>query len=338
MRRFLDSGYCDIESIINIGMPFTFIIGGRGTGKTYGALKYIIENRKTIMLMRRTQAQTDLINKPEFSPFKVLEDDLNIVINVKSVSKYSAAITRMVDDTDILVGYTCALSTISNMRGFDASDIEILIYDEFIPEKHERPLKNEGAAFLNAYETINRNRELKGEKPLQVVALANAFDISNPLFMELDLVRICERMKNKQNYTYINKNRGIAIVMLDGSEISKRKADTALYRLQNDSDYSKLALSNDFAYNSDANIETRNLKEYKLICGIDKIYIYKHKSKENYYVSEHKTGSGPYFDHDEIDSDRFRKQFGRRFYRRYLSNQFTFENIFAKTIFEWYII
>ena len=78
MKRFLDNGYADIESIINLNMPFTFIIGGRGTGKTYGVLKYIIENRKTIMLMRRTQAQTDLINKPEFSPFKVLETDLKM--------------------------------------------------------------------------------------------------------------------------------------------------------------------------------------------------------------------------------------------------------------------
>jgi hypothetical protein len=40
------------------------------------------------------------------------------------------------------IGYTCALSTLSNMRGFDASDIQLLICDEFIPEKHERLLKN----------------------------------------------------------------------------------------------------------------------------------------------------------------------------------------------------
>ena len=45
-----------------------------------------------------------------------------------------------------------ALSTVSNLRGFDMSDCTLLIYDEFIPEPHERPLKNEAAALFNAYE------------------------------------------------------------------------------------------------------------------------------------------------------------------------------------------
>lgn len=338
MKRFLDSGYADIESIINLNIPFTFIVGGRGTGKTYGALKYILENNKTIMLMRRTQAQTDLINKPEFSPFKILEKDLGMTIDIKPASKYSAVISRCIDDTFFTVGYTCALSTISNMRGFDASDIEILIYDEFIPEKHERPLKNEGAAFLNAYETINRNRELSGAKPVQVLALANAFDIANPLFKDLDLIRICEKMKSKNNFVYINKARGVAVIMLDGSDISKRKADTALYRLTAESEYTKMSLSNDFVYNSNENIVSMNLKEFKPVCGIDGAYIYKHKAKQLYYVSEHKSGNIPYYEQDDANIDRFKSHFGRKFYKNYMHNNFKFENMVVKSVFEWYII
>lgn len=338
MRRFLDNGYVDIESIINLGMPFTFILGGRGTGKTYGTLKYVIENNISIMLMRRTQSQTDLISKPEFSPFKVLETDLKQEINVKPVSKYSASISKVIDDIPYLIGYTCALSTISNMRGFDASDIEMLIYDEFIPERHERPLKNEGSAFLNAYETINRNRELKGCKPLQVIALANSFDIANPLFMELDLVRVCEKMKNKNNNVYVNRERGVALIFLDGSEISKKKSETALYKLTSNNSYTELALDNNFVYNSTENIKSMSLKEFKPLCGIDTIYIYKHKSERLFYVSEHKSGVMPYFKNDETNINRFISKFGSFLYRRYMSNQFKFENQVAKSIFEWYII
>ena len=40
MNIYLNSGYCDIESIIKAGLTFNFIVGGRGTGKTYGALKF----------------------------------------------------------------------------------------------------------------------------------------------------------------------------------------------------------------------------------------------------------------------------------------------------------
>lgn len=338
MRRFLDSGYADIDSIINLKMPFTFIIGGRGTGKTYGALKYIIEHKKTMMLMRRTQAQTDLINKPEFSPFKVLETDLKIKIDVKPISKYSAAITRYTDDTPVLVGFTCALSTISNLRGFDASDIEFLIYDEFIPEKHERPIKNEGAAFLNAYETINRNRELKGDPPVRVLALANAFDIANSLFIDLDIVRICEQMKKKNNYTYINQGRGLAIVMLDGSIISDKKSKTALYKLSADESFNQMSLANDFAYNSRENIKSMNLKEFRPVCGIDKVFIYKHKSRDIYYISEHKSGKMVIYENDDANIKRFQTHYGRKLYRQYMKNNVKFENIVVKSVFEWYII
>ena len=53
MSIYLKNGYVDIERILNYRIPFNFIIGGRGTGKTYGALKYAYENDIRFMLMRR---------------------------------------------------------------------------------------------------------------------------------------------------------------------------------------------------------------------------------------------------------------------------------------------
>jgi hypothetical protein len=167
-------------------------------------IETVIEDEIKFIYMRRTQSQADLINKPEFSPFKSLNNDFGWKIGTDSISKYNAGFYQQIESDDRLVctgaplGFTAALSTISNIRGFDASDVELQIYDEFIPEKHERPIKNEGAAFLNAYETINRNRELKGRKPLQCICLANANDLANPIFMELRLVRKAEQMRRKK--------------------------------------------------------------------------------------------------------------------------------------------
>ena len=337
MRRFLDNGYCDIESILSVNVPFIFVIGGRGTGKTYGALKYALDTNTCIMLMRRTQAQTDLINKPEFSPFKPLEHDLRQRITVKAASKYNSVVYRG-EDPDDLIGYTCALSTVANLRGFDASNVKLLIYDEFIAERHERPIKNEGTAFLNAYETMNRNRELKGKDPLQVLSLANAFDIANPIFRELDLISVCDKMKQKQNPVYVNKSRGVCIVMLDGSEISERKSKTALYKLTAGSQYGELALSNDFTYNSNAGIKPQHLREYKPVCGIGDIYIYKHKSKHLYYISEHASGNMPHYETDEVDLKRFIRHYGRFLYAAYMNERCIFESMLAKSTFEWYIV
>lgn len=339
MGIYLSSGYVDIERILNYRIPFNFICGGRATGKTYGSLKFIYEHDIRFMLMRRTQAQCDLINKPEFNPYKVVAADLNRDIRVKSISKYNALIYEYQGEEleEKTLGYTCALSTIANMRGFDASDVKLLLYDEFIPERHERSLKSEGAAFLNSVETLGRNRELQGEAPLQVLCLANAFNIANPIFLELGLVGICEKMKAKGQELYINRERGILIALLDKSLISKQKADTALYRVAGGA-YAEMALANDFSYNSTDDIKSKGLKEFKLLCTVGEISIYKHKSQRKYYISEHRTGTADLFKSDEVGLKRYQKKYGLILYSAYMRGNVTFENMLTKSLFELYTV
>lgn len=337
MGIYLDSGYLNISQILSYGLPFNFIVGGRGTGKTYGALKTAYEENIRFILMRRTQAQCDLINKPEFNPFKVLNADIGSSATVKSISKYNSKIIEETEEAERILGYTCALSTIANMRGFDASDVELLIYDEFIPERHERAIKNEGTAFLNAFETINRNREIKGEKPLQVLCLANAFNVANPIFLELGLVGRCEKMKNTGTELFMDKERGVLLVLLQNSKISKAKADTALYRLSSGS-YADMALSNDFVYNNTDNIKSMALKEFKLVCTVGEISIYRHKSKRLFYVSEHRTGTAPTYKSDEVDLQRYRKNYGLALYSAYMRNNVICESLLTKSLFELYTL
>lgn len=333
-KIYLPSGYLNIRGILSYNTTFNFIIGGRATGKTYGALSTVLKDNIKFMLMRRTQAQADLINKSEFSPFKPVCEDLHIDVTTASVSKYNAKFIL----NDETIGYTCALSTIANMRGFDASDVKLLIYDEFIPERHERPIKHEGSAFLNAYETMNRNRELKGDKPLTVLCLANAFDIANPIFLELGLVGIAEKMKQQGREIYIDRNRSITIVMPDSKKIMHEKSRTALYKLAEGGEFSRMALENDFIYNPTDNIKSLALREFRPLVGIGEITIYKHKSKRLYYVSEHRTGNPPVFNTDEISLKRYLKNYGMRFYRLYMQNCFKFENMLTKSLFELYNI
>lgn len=333
-KIYLPSGYLNIRGILSYNCTFNFIVGGRATGKTYGALSTVLEDNIKFMLMRRTQAQADLINKPDFSPFKPVCDDKHIEITTASVSKYNAKF--MLDDNTI--GYTCALSTIANMRGFDASDVKLLIYDEFIPERHERPIKSEGAAFLNAYETMNRNRELKGKKPLTVLCLANAFDIANPIFLELGLVGTAEKMKQNGRELYIDRDKSILILLPDSNKIMKQKNETALYKLTEGSEFKAMALNNDFIYNPTENIKSLPLREFNPVVTVGEITIYKHKSKRLYYVSEHRTGNPPTFTTDEIGLKRYIKNYGMRFYRLYMQNCFKFENMLTKSLFELYNI
>lgn len=342
MSIYQKSGYIDIRAIMALGLPFNFIVGGRATGKTYTSLETVKEDGIKFIYMRRTQSQADMINKPEFSPFKSLNVDHGWTIGSATLSKYNAGFYETKETEDggrqcvgSPIGYTCALSTISNMRGFDASDVRLLIYDEFIPEKHERPIKNEGAAFLNAYETINRNRELKGEKPLQVLCLANANDLANPIFLELGLVRKAEQMRRKGQEISIDKERGVGLFILDKSPISAQKRNTALYKLSRGSEFSRMSLENDFANEDIGRIKTQPLGEFRPVVTVGEITVYKHKSRGEYYVSTHKAGSCAEFGSGDTDKNRFRRAYGW-IWQEYMKNNIIFEEYLCEVLLNRY--
>lgn len=60
-------------------------------------------------------------------------------------------------------GIGMTLPSIANIRGFNGSQFEDVVFDEFIPERIVIKRKAEGDALLNAYVTINGNRELEGK-------------------------------------------------------------------------------------------------------------------------------------------------------------------------------
>ena len=337
MKLYQDSGYVNIRGIIELGLPFNFVIGGRGTGKTYSALETVKEDNIKFFFMRRTQAQADLINKPEFSPFKALNNDKGWNVTTKAISKYNAAFYDITEEQPegAPLGFTGALSTMSNVRGFDAQEVKLLIYDEFIPERHERPIKNEGPALLNAYETINRNRELKGAPPLQLLCLANANDLSNPIFLELGLVKKAEQMKKKGQEYSIDKKRGIGIFMLSSSPISNRKRETALYKLTSGSEFEKMSIENDFAQRDYTNVAVRPLIEYKPIVAVGELCIYSHKNSGKLYVSAHKTGTPPTYTSGEADLARFQRVYFW-IWAEYMQNNVEFEEILCEILLTKY--
>ena len=160
---YLDNGYLNVPWLLDNSLPWILMWGARGIGKTYGVLKYLYEHDEYFILLRRKQNQVDMLNKPEFQPFKKLNEDFGWCVDVKPISKYHSRFYVQNGENDIKeLGLTMALTTVTNIRGFDASDVKVIFYDEFIPETIDRPIKGEGEALLNAYETTNRNREFNG--------------------------------------------------------------------------------------------------------------------------------------------------------------------------------
>ena len=256
--------------------------------------------------MRRTQTQLEVVARSEYSPFNAINRTLGTQIETRKNSRYTGDIYQ----GDKTLGHMLALSTISNLRGF-SSNAEILIYDEFIPEAHEKPIKEEASAFFNAYETINRNRELEELPPLQCLCLSNSNTLKNPILAALDLVDILERKKRNGKTEYINQQRGIAVFMLDDSEISRQKKETALYKATKDSNFYKMAIDNIFSKDRPENIKSLKLNDFNPFIKIEgEFCIYKHKSEKKYYISKHLTAAPAYeFTDSKIDIKRIRRRF-----------------------------
>lgn len=339
MKLYDDNGYLNFPAIRKLGLPFNFIVGGRGTGKTYGGLKDAHETGSRFIFMRRTEKILETIRTPELSPFKKINEDLGIRLGFAPAGRHVDGIYRMEENEDgrVLpagprIGYLLALSTISNVRGFDASDVDEILYDEFIKEEHERALKGEGKALLNAYETVNRNRELYGQKPVQLFCLSNSEELGNPIFIELGLVQRAERMQRKGVESYIDTERGVGLFMLQHSPISEKKGETALYKLSGDTEFSRMALGNRFKEIDDQNIGSRPLVEYKPVVGIGEITIYKHKAGSKFYVSEHRSGSPVVFGMSDTERDRFFRAYSY-LWESYMRNKITFETTTDEILF-----
>lgn len=339
MNIYDENGYIAVKKIIKSGTwPFVLFIGGRGTGKTYGVLDFLYEERKQFMLLRRTQLQADIISNQQFSPLAPLSEDLGFYFETQKLVKQIGMIKIRNGEDEYIAGYTSALSTFSNVRGFNAREIKYLFFDEFNPEPHERLIKDEGGAFLNCYETINRNRELYGEPPLTAILCGNSNTLNSPIFFKLDIIRQVIKAKKiaaERGHAIIKlPERGILLVVFDDSPISNRKSDTALYRASGEGDFSNMALGNSFTADEESIVQSKNLREYKLLCTVTSIHIYNHKFNSTYYISKHRTGTATsQFGSGTIDLERFRKKFGY-LWREYLNNKIIFESYAEELIFK----
>ena len=263
--------------------PFTFIVGGRGIGKTYSAQdRAITKHRKKFLYLRNTREQLQESCGAFGNPFKKWATDHGRDI-LMELEKRHAIINEYEGSGDNiskeLIGYGANLSTFENLRGVDLSDVEFILFDEFI--ENRTLMFDQFAAFNHMYETVNRNRELEGKEPLKVVLLSNAQRLGNPILRGFNLIPTIENMQKTGQRSYAN---GPIRIELPFSEVSDAKRETALYKATQGTAFSSEALDNNFINDSFTGVKQVNLMEYTPMFCIDNIYIYKHKSEVLYYA------------------------------------------------------
>ena len=246
-----EKGYLVIEDsdLANLSILF----GARGLGKTYSVLEHRIENalkdeNNKFIWLRDSQEVVKKIaaGNSLASPICLNRPEMPKITIEKSEGNYCFVSDAKTDNWRIL-GYLMALSTFHNARGVSYADVKNITWDEFIPEDGSIVKKNQGVIFLNAYETINRNRELEGEDPVQIIFLSNAEDIYSDVLEDLGVSGLIEDMmyNNKKSY----RDADMWIEFLSSERFYEQKKNTFIYRINKNDKFKNMALENKFNNN-----------------------------------------------------------------------------------------
>lgn len=279
----------DIAKVAHKLRAINIVIGGRGIGKTYSALSYVIESGKPFIYLRNTDVQLKECITSFGNPFKRWNLDHERNIYFKS-EKSHANIYDADDDSGQPIGYGIALSTFENLRGVDLSDVQYVLFDEFI-EKRSLSFR-QFECFVSFYETVNRNRELLGDPPLCCILLSNAQKLANPILAGYNLIPIIENMIRQGQKEFRKEHLYIS---LPESNVSDAKRKTANYSLISGTKIADEALNNKFAFDSFYGVKKQNINEYVPVVQIDDIYIYKHKANGQLYACMSQAQNIPVF-------------------------------------------
>jgi len=290
-KLYLPSGYLNAPEVMKKNYTFIFGIGARGIGKSYNFQLWLLKNfedtgRKFIYI-RTTEDELFTACTQECNPFEAIEEYRGR-ISFQSISKHVKGI--FLDDQ--FAGVAIALTTFASVRGMNFSDFWYIWYDEFIREEHQHRIKKLGKALRQAYETVNRNRELEGSDPVRLIAMSNALDFTNDILMDFDLLEPIRSMKASGQEFYYDHFRSLMLIYPQKSPISDKKKNTALYRFGGN--FEKMALKNEFVGYYEGNVATYNLKSFRPVVIFANMCIYRSTGADRfYYVTETRKGNFP---------------------------------------------
>lgn len=268
----------------------------RGPGKTYSTLRYMVEEEKKFLFLKRTIEDVKLLCTDgsrkgvdfDISPFVPLNRDFGWNIKPVLIVKGIAGFYRCDQDGKAYgqpIGYCAALTASKDLKGFDLSECDYIVFDEFIPKKGERTSRNEGELLLNIYMTVRRDRMLRGRDELKIICLANAEQVNNPTFHLFDVVDLAVEMDIKnQEYTYINE-RKILLHMIN-NEYAAETEKAAVEVAMEGTAWADMAFGGHFAYDDFTTVRHTRLKGYRPLCSYEykkkTVYIYE---KDGYYYA-----------------------------------------------------
>lgn len=339
--------FVNIYTFRNSKYPFQFFIGGRGTGKTYSGLGGAVEGevQGKFMYSRMTDKEykvlLDVKGVEGGNPFKKYNHKNGTNYGLSRINSSLAGIYNRETNSDGLlipngqpIGYGSSLYGIADLRSIDFFDVSDWLLDEFVPEKHKRALPDAASAFFNAYETINRNREIEEEElpPVNVWAMSNSNNIYNDMFKGLGVVADIEKAVRKGRTDLYYSSRGLAIHLLPNSPIfEEKKKKTALYKLTKGTAFYDMALSNKFAYDDFSLVEYKRLTGWhpvvSIVHGDIEYTVYRKKGEKYLHATYYRAKYCPKFNVNHVqDAIGFKREYGNYMFDKFTNGLLTFES------------
>lgn len=295
------------------------IIGGRARGKTYSTLLDCLhhESERDFIFLKRTMEDVDLLCTGSgsisqtikdygvnMSPFAAINRDTGSDIRAISIKKGIAGFWHTdIDDDGKLsphgspIGKAFALNAVTKYKGFELASSKTeqwMIFDEFVPNVYDRVNVHEGKQVLDFYKTVSRDRVQRGLEEVKLICLANATNISNPLFNELEITDLVADMVTSGTHMYYDPDRYIFVHLLeDSEEFLSDEMDTGIYKAMSHTRWGKMTYSNEFAYNDFSSVNRKSLKNYQAVCAYqykdETVYIYHNDGC--YYVTSSRTNA-----------------------------------------------
>ena len=240
--------YWDIKKPLSYNCLWNFILGMRGGGKTYGALKYAIEQyleaKKTgekweFIYVRRMKTELDKLTVMRNGRlFKAVEKEF-------PTHNFKAESNTLYCDKEI-IGYAVPLSTASILKSDAFPNVKLIIFDEFIIDNRGtyHYLKDEVTKFLDLYETVARGRDVI------VLFLSNAVTVTNPYFDYFHL----NKPKNGDIQRF-GESKQILVQNFVNEQLADIKKSSRFGQIINGTEYSDYAYDNEWLLDNDDFIE-----------------------------------------------------------------------------------
>lgn len=267
----------------------------RGPGKTYSFLYYCLQQGRKFIYIKRTNADVEFLcadpdadDGRDPNPFAPINRDHGTNIKIFKKSEGQAAFYEVDENGErsgLPIGYVYSFAQVSKLKGFNMDAVELMCFDEFIPQPTEIVRRSSGRALLSMYMTVSRDREKRGRPPLILCMFANAEEIST---YETNILEITDDMAelemNGKSHKDIS-NRKIMLHHITEEEVPITEEEKgAIFQGMLGTAWHDYAFGGHFSNNDFSNIRYMNIKGYT--CFIHLIY----KRKDMYIYLNNNTG------------------------------------------------